>query len=158
MRVFLPTPAGLLAPDHCGAATWPLVCEQQRLPQKVFRRSIVRLSDSQTTLRRGRYLPTTQDSLPVAGQALPDGLHTRKIPLKGFEAVQYILSPFPKLAWRNHIDRSVERRGAESRRCNQIVGKQGASSGHARDRQNPIDLAKLGKDISMSNLTQVERS
>ena len=26
----------------------------------------------------------TQDSLPAAGQALPDGLSTRKVPLKGF--------------------------------------------------------------------------
>jgi len=28
-----PTPAGLLAPDHCGAAAWPLVIERQRLPR-----------------------------------------------------------------------------------------------------------------------------
>jgi hypothetical protein len=27
---------------------------------------------------------TTQDSLPAAGQALPDGLFTRKVPMKGF--------------------------------------------------------------------------
>ena len=39
----------------------------------------------------------TQDSLPAAGQALPDGLSTRKIPLKGFRVVSYISSPFPKL-------------------------------------------------------------
>jgi hypothetical protein len=41
----LPTPAGLPAPDHCGVAAWPLVCEQQRLPRRVFRRSIAWLSD-----------------------------------------------------------------------------------------------------------------
>ncbi len=40
-----PTPAGLLAPDHKGAAAWPLVCEKQRLPRKVFRSSIAWLSD-----------------------------------------------------------------------------------------------------------------
>ena len=45
------TPVGLLTPDHCGAATWPLVCEKQRLPRKVFRRSIAWLSDSLFTLR-----------------------------------------------------------------------------------------------------------
>ena len=39
------TPAGLRAPDHCGAAAWPLVCQQQRLPRRVFRRSIAWLSD-----------------------------------------------------------------------------------------------------------------
>jgi hypothetical protein len=49
--------------------------------------------------------PPTQDSLPVAGQALLDGLLTRKIPMKGFKVVTYILSPSPKLAWRNCIDR-----------------------------------------------------
>jgi hypothetical protein len=44
----------------------------------------------------------------------------------------------------------------QSRRCNQIDGKQGAFSGHASDRQNPVDLAKLATDISMSYLPQVE--
>ena len=43
-------------------------------------------------------------------------------------------------------------------KCIQIYGKQRAFSGHARDRPNPDDLAKLGKDISMSYLTQVEPS
>ena len=47
----LPTPAGLFAPDHYGVAAWPLVCEKQRLPRKVFRRSIAWLSDSLFTLR-----------------------------------------------------------------------------------------------------------
>ena len=91
------TPAGLLAPDHCGVAARPLVCEQQRLPRKVFRRSIAWLSDSLSTLRDANYSNTTQDSLPVAGQALLDGLLTRKVPMKGFKVVNYISSPFPKL-------------------------------------------------------------
>jgi hypothetical protein len=50
-----PTPAGLRAPDQYSAAAWPLVCEQQRLPRKVFRRSIAGLSDSRPTLRRLGY-------------------------------------------------------------------------------------------------------
>jgi hypothetical protein len=41
-----PTPAGPLTPDHYSHATWPLVLERQRLPRKVFRRSIAWLSDS----------------------------------------------------------------------------------------------------------------
>ncbi len=49
------TPAGPLAPDQYSAAAWPLVCEQQRLPRKVFRRSIAWLSDSLSTLRRAGY-------------------------------------------------------------------------------------------------------
>ncbi len=45
-----------------------------------------------------RRLPdTTQDSLPVAGQALLDGILTRKVPMKGFKVVNYISFSFPKL-------------------------------------------------------------
>ncbi len=40
------TPAGLLSPDHYGAAAWPLLCQQQGLPRWVFRRSMARLPDS----------------------------------------------------------------------------------------------------------------
>src|SRR5262245_4347145 len=68
------TPAGLRASDQYGAAAWPLVCVKQRLPRKVFRRSIAWLSHSLSTLRRARYPASTQDSLPAAGQALLDGL------------------------------------------------------------------------------------
>ena len=98
-----PTPAGLLVSDHCDTAAWPLVCKKQRLPRKVFRSSIAWLSDWLLTLRRVSYLSTTQNSLPVAGQALPDGISTRKVPLRGFKAAQNISSPFLKLAWHNHI-------------------------------------------------------
>ena len=97
LHVFLPTPAGLLAPDQYSAAAWPLDPEVQRLPQLVFRRLIARLSDSLSTLRRVRYLTTTQDSLPVAGQALPDGISTHKISLRGFRFAAYISSSSPKL-------------------------------------------------------------
>src|SRR6516165_7019669 len=91
------TPAGLRTPDRYSAAAWPLVCEKQRLPRKVFRRSIAWLSDSLSTLRRAGYPATTQDSLPAAGQALPDGLPTRRVPAKGFRVLPYISSSFPKL-------------------------------------------------------------
>ena len=40
---------------------------------------------------------TTQDSLPVAGQALLDGLFTRKVPMKGFKVSFTSHSPFPSL-------------------------------------------------------------
>ena len=68
---------------------------------KVFRRSIAWLSDSLRTLRDANYSNTTQHSLPVAGQALLDGILTRKIPLKGFNGVVYISFPFPKLLGAN---------------------------------------------------------
>lgn len=67
------TPAGLLAPDHCGAAMLPLVCEQQRLPRKVFRRSIDNrwLSNLRSTLRGAGY-PTPRKTRvrPLVGRYL----------------------------------------------------------------------------------------
>jgi hypothetical protein len=96
-----PTPAGPLTPDRYGAATWPLVIERQRLPRKVFRRSIAWLSDWLFTLRGARSPRPTQNSLPAAVQALPDGLFTRKVPMKGFRSASYISSSLPKLSWRN---------------------------------------------------------
>jgi len=43
---------------------------------------------------------TTQDSLPAAGQALPDGLSTRRVPTKGFKLTSCSLSSSSKLSWR----------------------------------------------------------
>ena len=106
LHMFLPTPAGLLAPDHCGAAAWPLVCEQQRLPRKVFRRSIAWLSDSLSTLRRMGYPTTTQDSLPAGGQTLLDGLLPAWFQRKVSESFLTFHSPFPSFAWRNCISLS----------------------------------------------------
>ena len=65
--------------------------------------------------------PPTQDSLPVAGQALLDGLLTRKIPMRGFKVASYISSSSPKLTWRNCIVRcrlrSMPTRSGESHLC-----------------------------------------
>ncbi len=104
-----PTPAGLLVSDHFDTAAWPLVCKKQRLPRKVFRSSIAWLSDWLSTLRNAGYPNTTQDSLPVAGQALLNGISTRKVPLKGFKVVDYISFPLPKLCFAQlHRPRRVE--------------------------------------------------
>jgi hypothetical protein len=46
---------------------------------------------------QGRSPDTTQNSLPAAGQALLDGVLTRKVPMKGFRFAIYISFPFPKL-------------------------------------------------------------
>jgi len=91
------TPAGLRPPDHCGVAAWPLVSEQQRLPRKVFRRSIAWLSDWLSTLRSAGHPRPTQDSLPAAGQALPDGLSTRRVPMSGFGVSTTSRPPLPSL-------------------------------------------------------------
>ena len=79
-----------------------------------LRSSIAWLTDSLFTLRSADYSNTTQNSLPVAGQALPDGVSTRKVPLKGFKVADYISFSFPKLAWRNCIAQRVV---ANSLRC-----------------------------------------
>src|SRR5262249_25051253 len=98
------TPAGLRTPDQYSAAAWPLVCEKQRLPRKVFRRSIAGLPDSLSTLRRVSYPTATQDLLPAAGQALLDGLSTRRVPTEGFRVLLTSHPPSPSFAWRNHLD------------------------------------------------------
>jgi hypothetical protein len=99
-----PTPAGLLAPDHTVQQRGPWSSQGKGSHDWVFRRSIAWPSDSLSTLRDANYSNTTQDSLPVAGQALLDGVFTRKVPMKGFKAVDYILFPLPKLAWRKRCD------------------------------------------------------
>jgi hypothetical protein len=112
-----PTPAGLLASDHCGAAARPLVCKKQRLPRKVFRSSIAWLPGSLSTLRSAGYPNATQDSLPAAGQALLDGTFTRKVPLKGFRVVIYIPSSFPKLCLAQLHQPLARSESADAQRC-----------------------------------------
>ena len=112
-------------PLSYSAATWPSVCEQRRLPRKVFRCSIAWLSDSLSTLRSADYSNPTQDSLPAAGQALPDGLSTRRIPMKGFRFASYISSPFPKLLGAitsPDVFSGSQDRGDECGCCDQIDG------------------------------------
>lgn len=60
--------------DHHDTPTRPPLCPQRRLPQMYFRGSITQLQHWLSTLRRPGYPNTTQDSLPVAGQALPGGI------------------------------------------------------------------------------------
>jgi len=49
---------------------------------------------------QGGSLLATQDSLPVAGQALPDGLSTHKIPVKTLKiASSHLYPPLPGFAW-----------------------------------------------------------
>jgi hypothetical protein len=102
------TPAGLRTPDRYSAAAWPLVWEKQRLPRKVFRRSIAWLSVSLSTLRRAGYPASTQDSLPAVGQTLLGGLSPAGLQRKVSECCLTSRPPFPSFAWRNPIARSTE--------------------------------------------------
>ena len=106
-----PTPAGLLAPDHDGAAAWPLVAPKQRLPRLCLSTLNSMAFGFAVYASQGRSPDTTQDSLPVAGQALLDGLSTRKIPTKGFRVANTSHSPFPSFAWRKVLNtRWIRRR------------------------------------------------
>ena len=106
------TPAGLRAPDHYGAAARPLVSEQQRLPRKVFRRSIAWLSDSLSTLRSAGYPRPTQDSLPAVGQTLLDGLFARRVPMRGFRVLTTSHPPLPSLPGASRVALAVARQGS----------------------------------------------
>ena len=98
------TPTGLHAPDRYGVAAWPLVCEQQRLPRKVFRRSIAWLSDSLSTHHQVRYLLRRKTRFRPLVRRYRTGFPPEGSLRKVSDLLPYISSPFPKLAWRNCID------------------------------------------------------
>ena len=75
----------------------PRLCPRRGLPRRVFRGSITRPLHSLSTLRSDGYPDATPDSLPSAGHALTDGVHTRWIPTKGLSSASYIASSFPEL-------------------------------------------------------------
>ena len=90
-----PTPAG---PTH------QAITMRRRGPRYVhgegsrinsFRGSITRLRHWLSTLRRPGRPGTTQDSLPAAGQALPDGIAYPQSSNERFHDVSYIHPPFP---------------------------------------------------------------
>ena len=91
------TPAGPITPgpSRC-VGTAPVQTPTRAPAGTVSRGSITRPGHSRSTLRRVDYSTPTQDSLPAAGQALPDGLATRRVPTKGFRAISYMTHPpFP---------------------------------------------------------------
>ena len=73
------TPAGLLAPDHTVQQRGPWSSKGKGSHERSFDALVALLSDSLSTLRSADYSNPTQDSLPVAGQALLDGLFTRMV-------------------------------------------------------------------------------
>ena len=83
------------ASGPCDAPARPPLCPRRRLPHSYFRGSITRLRHWLSTLRRPGRPDTTQDSLPVAGQALPDGLDYPQGSNERFHDVSYIYPPFP---------------------------------------------------------------
>ncbi len=91
------TPAGLLTPDHYGVAAWPLVCEKQRLPREVFRRSIAWLSDWLSTLRSTGYPAPRKTRFQLLVRLYWTGFPPAGSLRKVSKLLPYISSPFPKL-------------------------------------------------------------
>ena len=102
LHMFLPTPAGLLAPDHYGAAAWPLVCEQQRLLRKVFRRSIAWLSDSLSTPRRVRCLPRRKTRFQLLVRHYWAGLYPQGSAERFQSCFLTSFPPFPSFLSQSH--------------------------------------------------------
>ena len=90
---------GTALPRPFGTDARPWLEERPRLPRETdFRSSIPWLLGWLSTPHVTVTRLTAQDSLPGAGQALLDGLSTRKVPLKGFlNAILTSLPPFPSL-------------------------------------------------------------
>jgi hypothetical protein len=95
------TPAGrtLLTPSE--TSMLPPLIQRRRLQRSYYRGSVAWLPNSLSTPRSAGHPGTTQDSLPAAGQALPDGTSTRK-----GSAVRFPLSvshnfPLSRASWRN---------------------------------------------------------
>ena len=107
------TDAGrIVTPDHFGAATWPLVIEWQRLPRKVFRRSIAWLSDSLFTLRsRGCPAPRKTRFRPLVRRyraGFPPARFQRKVS----DLIPTSLSPFPSFLGAIDVTEAAERSGS----------------------------------------------
>ncbi len=133
-----PTPAGLLAPDHIVQQRGPCYGKSKGSHDWVFRRSIAWLSDLLFTLRGVSYLSTTQNSLPVAGQALPGGVRTRKVPMKGFKVVGYISFPLPKLCLAQSHQPRVDR-FLQHRLCKDLEAFQNWSFNGVSQQLQPTD-------------------
>ncbi len=96
------TPARRLVPDHFqNHRMAPAKGTTKALANRSFRSSITWLSDSLRApsaawSASSRSLPhATQDSLPVVGQTLPDGIHTRRVTIKGFRFNSFHHPPLP---------------------------------------------------------------
>ena len=96
------TPVGSCASDRYDAATQAPATGRTRAPALGLSR-FSHMALPLAVYASPRRLPArTQDSLPAAGQALPDGLPTRRVPMSGFVSVSLHLSPpLPSFAWRN---------------------------------------------------------
>ena len=100
-----PTPAGLLTPDRCGAAAWPLVIERQRLPREglstlnsmafglAVYASQCRLLQHHARLASSCWSGSTGRAFHPQGSA------------ERFQSCKLHLIPLSQASWRNRCDR-----------------------------------------------------
>ena len=90
------TPAGPNTPGHCGMSAWPPLCPQRRLPRlnPAFEAQWHGLGTRCLRFVRYSCPHPTQNSLPAAGQALPDGIG---YPQGCYERFLTMSSSFPEL-------------------------------------------------------------
>jgi len=97
-----PAGSGRLSGPWVSCLTRPPLMSRTKAPRVFsFRGSITRPLTWLSTLRRVGRPTATQDSLLAAGPALPGGIRTRRVSMKGFGV--RVSSSFPELAWRKDI-------------------------------------------------------
>ena len=102
------TPAGRAFLTIHETPMLPPLVQRRRLRQQYFRGSLAWLPNSLSTPRSAGYPITTQDLLPAAGQALPDGTSTRRGSAERFLSQLLIDFPLSRASWRNeHIPNFV---------------------------------------------------
>ena len=95
------TPAGQAFLTIIESPVLPPLIQLRRLRRQYFRGSVAWLPNSLSTLRSAGYPYTTQDSLPAAGQALPDGTFTRRGSDERFLSQLLTDIPLSRASWRN---------------------------------------------------------
>ena len=99
------TPAGRVFLTIHETPVLPSLLELRRLRRHCYRGSVTWLPNSLSTPRGAGYPYPTQDSLPVAGQAFPDGTFTRKGSAERFPSQLLIDIPLSRASWRNQESR-----------------------------------------------------
>jgi len=98
------TPAGRAFLTIRETLVLPPLIQLRRLRQKYFRGSVTWLPNSLSTLRAAGHPDTTQDSLPAAGQALPDRIFTRRGSKERFLSQLLLIDiPLSRASWRNGL-------------------------------------------------------
>ncbi|KKM91327.1 hypothetical protein LCGC14_1229680 [marine sediment metagenome] len=95
------TPAGRTSLTTFETTVLPSLIQRRRLQRQYCRGSVTWLPNSLSTPRGAGYPYPTQDSLPAAGQALPDGTFTRKGSAERFQLSTSHNIPLSRASWRN---------------------------------------------------------